>query len=240
VGAAGAQGGAPKQAAAFPVERRKSGDFVLAHRVARSATMDNRGIVKVIYSQGDDVEFRVAPESRLRPGDLATVFDDSKVVVHPVNREPQGYLVRILGHLRIRSITGERGSGTLVETYDAVGDGAGLMPFRAPVVSVSPKAARLGVEGVILEGSPEKTLFAADDVVFLDRGSLHGLEPGVVIDIPVPDRGNRPAEGLADLERPLARLLVVSVEDKSAASLIVESRATVEAGDRFVTAVISP
>jgi hypothetical protein len=61
-----------------------------------------------------------------------------------------------------------------------------------------------------------------------------------VIDIPVPDRGNRPAEVLADLERPLARLLVVSVEDKSAASLIVESRATVEAGDRFVTAVISP
>lgn len=233
-----AGGGAPK--AAVPVGRRKGGDFVSAHRVARAGTVDNRGIVKVIYGQGDDLEFRVAPDSRLQAGDLATVFDDSQAVEHPVNREPQGYLVRILGHLRVRSAANGRGIGSVVESYDTIGDGAGVMPYREPVASVTAKVSAVGVEGVILQGNSEKTLFSAFDVVFLDRGSLHGLEPGTLLEIPAPDKENRPAEGLVDLARPLARLLVFSVEDKSAASLIVESRATVEQGDRFVTTAISP
>lgn len=234
---AGAPG--PAKAAWFPLSRARGAEFVSSHRVARWATVDNRSIVKVIYGQGDDVEFRLAPSSKLQPGDVATVFDDARPVRHPVSREPQGYHVRILGQVQIDSVAGDRGIGHLVESYDAIGDGAGLMAYRSPVTRVSPRASRVGVEGVILDGDPEKTLFSTEDVVFLDRGSLHGLEPGALLEVPVPEGTRRPAEGLVDLKRPLARLVVVSVEDKSAAGLIVESRATVSAGDRFVTPAVA-
>ncbi|MBI5017403.1 MAG: LysM peptidoglycan-binding domain-containing protein [Deltaproteobacteria bacterium] len=222
------------------VERRKAGDFVSAHRVDRWATVTNRGTGRVIFSLDDEIEFRVTPASRLQPGDLATVFDDSLPVVHPVNRAPQGYLVHVLGQVRVRSVAGSRGVGRLVESYDTVSDGAGVMPYRETTVSVSPKGAKGGIEGVVLQGNPEKALFCASDVVFLDRGSLHGLEPGAVLEIPVADRESRSLEGLVDLGRPLAHLLVFSVEDKSAAGLIVDSRATIEIGDRFIAAAVSP
>lgn len=221
--------------AGVPVTRRKGGDFASSQRVPRLATMDNRGIVKVIYGEGDDVEFRLAPGAILQAGDIATVFDDARALRHPVTKEPRGYHVRILGQVKVRKVTGDRGVGRVVESYDAIGDGAGLMAHRDPVTRVIPHGVPVGVEGVILDGEPEKTLFSDQDLVFLDRGSLHGLEPGALVEIPVPETQGRHAEGLVDLERPLARLVVFSVEDRSAAGLIVESRATVGRGDRFVS-----
>jgi hypothetical protein len=212
---------------------------VSSHRISRLATVSNRRQVKVAYATGEDVELELARDSTLRPGDVATLFEDFQPVVHPVNRLPQGYHVRVLGHLRISSVSRGRAVGRLIETYDAIEDGAGIMARREPVTRVTPHSGRVGVEGVLLQAGEEKTLFATDDVVFLDKGSLHGIEPGLLLEIPVPEE-TRSAQGVVDLSRPLARLVVISAEDKTAAGLVVDSRVALSAGDRFVVAAFSP
>ncbi|MBI5443583.1 MAG: LysM peptidoglycan-binding domain-containing protein [Deltaproteobacteria bacterium] len=210
-------------------------DFISPQRIPSVGVIRNRKLQKQIYGAGEIVEVDLPKGSRLAPGDVLTVYDDSGKVLHPSNRAPRGYHVRVLGHLRILSVAEGRAEGELLETYDAVEDRMLLMPHRAPVTRVVPLESKVRVEGTVIEGSAQRTLFSTQDIVFLDRGTLHGLRPGVLLDVPIPPAGRR-AEGLSDVEAPLARLLVVSAEDKTSAGLVLESRTSLSVGDRFVAA----
>jgi hypothetical protein len=219
--------------------RRASLDFVSSHRLARIGVVHNIHQVKVAYGSGEDLEFQVEPGAGLEIGEVVSIFDDSAPVLHPVSGEPEGYYVEILGHLEVLGVVGDRGVGRIVESFQAITDGAGLMPYRRPLASVQLHEAQAGVEGVILRGKPDSNIFAGDDVVFLDKGSLHGLESGVVLEVPVRE-GVREAQGMVDLGLPLATLVVLTAEDKNAVGLIVSSRAALESGDRFTAVPFSP
>ncbi len=230
---------APARGPVFRLARHQSEDFVASHPIPRLGTVRNRTQAKVAYAQGEDVEIELAAGNSLAPGVRVTAFRDGEPVVHPVTGEPAGYYVRVLGHLVVREVSGGRAVARIVESYDTIQNGAGIMPYRPPVEAVPVKASSLGVEGVILRGQPDRSVFGTEDVIFVDRGFLHGLEPGVVLEVPV-EEGERDAQGAVDLSRPIARAVVVRVEDKAAAAVLVEARATVEPGDRFLTAALSP
>ncbi|MDW7709607.1 MAG: LysM domain-containing protein [Deferrisomatales bacterium] len=220
---------------AVSVARGRGLDFISPRPLERLGTVDNHYQIKVAYATGEDVELALAPGVSLQPGERLTLVDDSERVLHPVTGRPDGYFVRVLGQLEVVSVEEGRAIGWLWEAYDAVEDGDGVVAYRGPVGELRPHAARPGLEGLILRGAPGQINFASDDVVFLDRGASHGLEPGATLEIPV-RKGRREAQGLVDLRTPLARLLVVAVEDATATSLILDSRAALEAGDRFVAA----
>jgi hypothetical protein len=224
--------GAEGLAEVVRLARKQTQDFVSAHRIPRLGVVDNRHQIKNVYVAGENFELTLTPDSPLTPGDRATVFDDSEPVTHPVSRKPQGYYVSVLGHMEVVSVSGNRAVCRLVETYDVVEDGDGVMTYSEPPHDVIVHPARVGVDGVILRGKGQWS-FATEQVVFLDRGSIHGLDPGVVVDVP-PRQEERAAQGVVDLTAPLARILVVSVLDQTSAGVIVESRAAVKAGDRFV------
>jgi hypothetical protein len=221
------------------VPRSSSGGFVSSHRLPRLGTVANRHLVKNVYSEAEDIEFDLEPGADVKPGDLVTVFTDASLVKHPVNGAPQGYLVRVLGHVRVRVVKGGSGYGQVLESYDPVFDGAGLTAYRPPVTRVETRQPDAGIEGVVIDGASEQTLFTTEDVVFLDRGSLHGLQPGTMLDVPIQEK-LRDFAGLVDLERPAARMVVVSVEEKTATGLILACRGSVMRGDRFVAAGLSP
>lgn len=221
------------------LSRRASLDYISSHRLVRFGDVENTHQVKETYGTGEDLEFRLAPGAALEVGAVVSIFQDAIPVLHPASGDPEGYYVEILGHLEVLGIAGDRGVGRILESYQSISDGAGLMPFRRPLTSVQLREAHAGIEGMILCGRPESSIFADEDVVFLDKGSLHGLEPGAVLEVPVRE-GRRDAQGVVDLGLPLATVVVVTVEDKSAAGLIVSSRAALERGDRFVAALLFP
>ena len=238
-------GGAPGEAAAgtgapaYRLARSQGLDFVSSHPIARLGTVATVSQKKEAYVAGEEVEIRLAPGGSVSPGDRVTAFDDRESVVHPLTGEPVGHYVRVLGQMEIREARGGTAVARILESYDTLQNGAGIMPYRPPVEEVPVREARMGVEGVILRGRPGHSVFGTEDLVFVDRGSLHGLEPGVLLEIPVAE-GERDAQGLVDLEAPLGRVLVISVEDKAAAAVVVQARATLEPGARFLTASFSP
>jgi hypothetical protein len=220
--------------------RAQAGHFVSSHRIARVGSLSEQPIPKSIFTTGDDVSVALSGDAHLKPGDLATIFDDSLPLVHPVNGTPQGYLVRVLGHLRVHDVSGGRAIGKILEAYDEVPNGAGVMAYRKPLEQITPGVARADVQGVVLSGMPGQTLLGTEDVLFLDRGTLHGLKVGDVLNVPIPRTNDFFSSGVTDLERPIARILVISVQDKSATGLVLASRETVMAGQRFVASALSP
>ncbi|MEW6489380.1 MAG: LysM domain-containing protein [Thermodesulfobacteriota bacterium] len=235
----GKPGGEAAGTAHVSLPRGKGLDFIAPRRLDRLGTVDNRHQVKVGYATGEDLEFALSPGASVRPGDRLSLVDDAETVSHPLTGQEAGYYVRVLGELEVLAVQGDRAVGWLAETYDAVEDGDGVIAYRRPVGSVTPRAARAGVDGLILRGAPGQLLFASDDVVFLDRGSAHGLAAGATLEIPVRE-GKRDAQGLVDLGTPLAHLVVVAVQESTATSLVLDSRAALEAGDRFAPAGLSP
>jgi hypothetical protein len=219
--------------------RNQTQDFIAPHRLPRIGTVENRDQRKVAYATGEDVAITLDPSSHLNPGDRATLVDDREPVFHPVTRQPQGYYVQVLGHLRVLSVAGGRAVARLVETYHPVEDGAGVMAYVAPRREIEIRPGIADVEGVVLGGSPGETLLGEEQVIFLDRGSLQRLEPGVIVDVPARGQG-RSAQGMVDLVSPMGRVLVVSVQDNTSTGVIVESRLALEAGDRFVGAPLQP
>jgi hypothetical protein len=207
-------------------------DFIATRRVAPMGVVRNRTLVKELYTAGEDVEVDLSGAARLSAGDLATVYDDSERVVHPTSQRFLGYHVRVLGQARIVSVSGDRAIAKLEEAYDSIGNAARLMPYRVPLADVRPSAAPRPFDGVLLQGAGGKTLFGARDVVFLDRGSLHGLNPGALLDVPLFGE-RKPAQGLVELTEPVARIIVLAAEDKTATGLVLESRMALSAGERF-------
>lgn len=224
-------GGAGK----IKLAREQGLDFISSHKISRLATVSNVKKKKTVYVAGEQIELKIDPEVSLARGDFYTIFDDSGVVRHPSFEEPIGYMVKILGHVEIVSTSNDRVVGRLVETYDVVEDGAGLMAFSGPVKEIQLRTARVELSGKIIGGRRGQTIFSSNDIVFLDKGSIYGLDAGVVLEVPI--RGDKgKADGtVTDLNAPLARLVVLSVQDKTASGIILENRGVVEIGDMFST-----
>jgi len=238
-GAAGGMTAARTGPMRYRFARGEAMDFIAENPVRRWGTVNNRHQIKVAYAAGEDVEFDVAAGAPVRTGDVLTLVDDTEEVIHPVSGQPNGYYVHVLGQLEVLAVDGNRGVGWLSETYDTVEDGAGVVAYRQPVLELTAQPSPPGMEGLVLRGVPGRILFATDDLVFVDRGARQGLVPGAELEIPVRE-GRRDAQGVVDLGSPLARLLIVTVEDKTAAGVVVDSRAALEAGDRFAAAPVSP
>lgn len=215
--------------------REQGLDFISPNKIARLATVSNVLKKKTAYVAGEEIELRIQTKTSLVEGELYTVFDDSSPMMHPSFEDPIGFMVKVLGQLKVVSVNGDMAVGHLVETYDIVEDGAGLMGYFAPLEEISLRQASVDLKGKIIGGRQGKTIFAENDIVFLDKGSVFGLGRGVVLDVPLP-KDNGSADGsVTDLQAPLARLVVLSVQDNTASGIIVKNRGVVEVGDIFAS-----
>ncbi len=226
-------------AATLPLGRPRVQDFLSAHRLPRLGRVDNSLQEKTIYSVGEDVRVVLEPGVSLAVGERVSFVDDATVVTHPVTGLQEGYRVDVLGHGVVRDVLDGFVRVHIVAANGVIDEGGAVVAFLQPVWKVTLKEAPVPVDGVILTGQGGQSVYSQEEVVFLDRGRLHGLEPGVVLEVPVTVAA-RSAEGLVDLRAPLARLAVVSVQDKFASCLVFQSRMTIKAGDRVATTAFSP
>jgi hypothetical protein len=215
-------------------------DYVSNAPVKRVGVVEARA-VKGLYAEGEDLAVALASGANPAPGTYLTVFDDSRLLRHPITDVPYGYHVRILGHVKVLDVKDGKARVLVVKSYDDIQLGRGVMAFRKPVTEVTPKILRKNVEGVVVAGGRAIELHTNQDAVFIDRGKTDGLEPGVLLDVPYPDNPPRRAQGkVVDTDRPNARMVVVSTQDRSATLYIVDDRVAVAAGQKVVTSTVSP
>lgn len=194
------------------------------------------GTVKYGLSLGDIVYLDGGSDAGLSPGSLYTVVQPAAKVLHPVTRDLVGRLYEYQGRVRVLSVQPDGAIGEIVQACDPIRVGAALAPFTPepvplgrltaprPVNEPAP-AARLAGAPIILMARDGLVSMGQDHVVYIDRGE-QDLTPGDVFTIYRMNQEGFPPQ-------PIGELAVLSVQGHSALAKILQSRATIYAGDRL-------
>ncbi len=197
-------------------------------------TTDNR----ILMGAGDQVFLDLRQLGAARPGTSYALFELGKVLDHPVTRDPIGRMMTEVGAVRITEITPDVAVGTITASYREIHRGAILLPPTPELQEVALRRASRPVAGTLLVGSNDKVALGQYDVVYLNRGSLDGLQTGNLLTI---TRQRTPSDlGLQTHGKVLPDMLlgsavVVDTQPKTAAALVLKSVEPLERGDRLST-----
>jgi hypothetical protein len=136
---------------------------------------------QMLLSEGNEVYLMFRPGVKLKPGQELTVFRSVRGVGRvPGARKPPGEVVKIVGTVRIDHFNEKEriARGTITESLEAIERGAKIGPVRRSFDVVPPKQNRTEVWARVLSSMMPLVFMAQNQVVFLDKGSEDGLEPG--------------------------------------------------------------
>jgi hypothetical protein len=216
---------------------------------------------QMLLAEGNSVYLVLREGASTKPGDELTIF---RRVRKPESvrgaRNPPGEIVAINGTAKVESYDPKTrvARARIIESLDVIERGANVGPVRRRFDVVPPKKNTANVSARVLTSVFPLVYVAANQVVFLDRGSEDGLEPGnrltvtrrgdawrdtvtskaakdrVRIDSPRPaEVESTPLAGENDKfpEEHVAELRILSTEKWSSVALVTQSRREVSAGD---------
>jgi len=126
------------------------------------------------------VYVRVTKEQaeKLFPGDSLTVFHEARPI--KLDGKSVGTVIQILGTVRVDRVQKDTNlvEGTIVEALDVIERGARVGPVQRRMDVVPPATNDVDLRGVILTAVHPNVYFGANQVVFIDKGSKDGVEPG--------------------------------------------------------------
>jgi hypothetical protein len=214
-------------------------DYISPKKAERLGTI--RPILKKdAFAENEEVFVDPVGEDKIAAGDTLAIIDDSREIFHPSDKASRGYQVRLLGAAEVLKVENGVAKIRIIFSNDTVTQGFGVMPLREFPAEITPGKARSALEGFVLAGEEDISMFGSDDVIFLDKGAAQGLERGNIIAIPFQARDTG-AEGLVvETDKPIAVGVVVSAEENSSTVYVLKSRYTIVAGQRFATVSDSP
>lgn len=169
-----------------------------------------------------------------------TILRKSKMVRHPITNDELGYRVYPLGTLQLTQVTELNSRGIITSSFKEIEPGDLLVPYQ-PIKRrvISLKMATRPLRGFIVESATGDTSIAAGDVVYLDLGSMQGVEPGnilyiirkVNIEKLLVDRyvGELPNEVVG-------ALVVTEVGSKTSTAIVIKSIDAIFKGNEVVSA----
>lgn len=162
-------------------------------------------------------------------------------VGEPINDPETG---DVLGRHGVYSATanvtrpGDPASLRITEAVRETGPGLILLqPAAQPPFDFIPRAPETQVAGVVVTAATPRTAVGQFDVVVLNRGSRHGLEPGHVLSAwtrgtEVSDDTANPVSSRVRLpDEQAGRLMVVQVLDRMSFALVLDAGREIAAGD---------
>jgi hypothetical protein len=135
---------------------------------------------KNYFGYDDVVYVNISSKEDVNIGDKYIMFNPLNKVKHPVTGSKYGRLIRILGILQITAKdTPGMYTARITLSFDVSGKGTMLMPYQEPTpIYGTPQTRTKDISGYILEVMDGRTVNGQLDIVYLDKGSADGVEPG--------------------------------------------------------------
>ncbi len=136
---------------------------------------------KTYFGYDDVVYVTIGSKENVNIGDKYVMFNPLNNVKHPVTGKTYGKLIRIRGILQITAKKDASGMYTarITLSFDVSRKGTMLMPYQEPApIYDTPQTKTKDISGYILEVMDSRTVNGQLDIVYLDKGSAEGVEPG--------------------------------------------------------------
>jgi hypothetical protein len=209
--------------------------FVSADMLAASGT--------ILGSPRDDqwysAEMRVylsLGHGQVAKGDRFDVVRAEEDVRDPETNRSMGVFVDRLGWVEVLAVHAESAEAVIRQSAREMRAGDRLLPRREPTAEVAVRPSGPAVEGQIAFLPDTRTINGGHDVVFLNRGTEHGLSVGSPLEVFRAGSDARDEEtGMRRLlpDHVLASLVVVSAEPQSAVAVVTHAAEELARGDQF-------
>lgn len=182
---------------------------------------------KSIYSYDDVVYITIASRHEVNIGDKFLIYMPLNKVKHPKTGDSYGRLIKGLGILQVTAKDKpDVFTAKITLSFDAIDKGSRITPYQEPsLIYQQSQKRKKEISGYILEVLDGRTINAQTDVVYLDKGSADGIEPG--------DRFNVYLEHEnSDFPRKLiGEVLVFIVKENTSTAVVRKSNDTLAKGD---------
>lgn len=237
----------PKEVPALPAEEAPAQSKFLLPEEAEAPIIDkyamlNAGFIdyeetddviigspegKGIFSYDDVVYIKIKSRSDVNIGDRFLIYKPLNKVKHPDTGENFGRLIKVLGILKV--IAKDKQdilTGRITLSFDASEPGSLLGPYQEPtlVYEKRSKTEKNINRGFILEVVDGRTINAQTDIVYLDKGSADGVEPGDRFSVFVDPGDEKPRKSLGEVQ-------VFLVKERTSTAIVRKSTDTLAKGD---------
>lgn len=182
---------------------------------------------KTIFAYDDVVYVEIKSVDNPTIGDRFLIYKPMDNVRHPKTGEKFGRLIKVLGILKIiAKDSPDMLTGRITLSFDASEPGSLLAPYQEPsLVYPKPPAADKSIEpGYILEVVDGRTINAQMDIVYLDKGSADGVEPGDRFMVFIEPENGTPRKALGEIQ-------VFLVKERTSTGIVKKSVDTLAKGD---------
>jgi hypothetical protein len=209
--------------------------FVSAEMLAASGSILGSPRADLWYS-AEMVVYLSLGEGQVEKGDQFTVVRAEQEVVDPETDRSMGLFVDRLGWVEVTAVHADSSEAVIRSSPREMQIGDRILPRVEPSREVTVRSASPPVEGQVTFLPDLRTAHGGLDVVFLNRGSEHGLLVGSPLE--VFRAGNYAEDAETGMQRILpddvvASLVVVSSEPASAVAVVTHAREEIARGDAF-------
>jgi hypothetical protein len=168
-------------------------------------------------------------------GDRYSIYRKSSAISHPVTNMIAGHKVIPLGTLQIAELEDTVSKAIITKSYQEIGPGAQLAPYKEKKKVVVLKASDRDLTGYIIETKTGNKAIATGDVAYLDLGEAHGLKTGNMVYVV---RDVLPDPKFIDLQvgklppEVIGALVIVETNKTTSTALVVKSIDTIYRSDR--------
>lgn len=194
---------------------------------------------KTLVEKGDTVYIKPGGTGTFSDGDQYSVYKVKQLVVGPDKKRDVVSQYYLLGIVEIMEMREGFALGEVIQSFREIKMGDFLMPYtpRSPKIplTVSPDS----LYGKILSAEEERGLIGPDHIVFIDKGSADGVEPGQMFSVTYEEKGKlNPKDKHEQVLQEVffGDLIVLHVEAQTATAVVLRSNDSIQPG----TTVRSP
>ncbi len=160
-----------------PIHLRQNG-FIDPQEMARAGKIVGSREERILLSEGNEVYIEGNDRFKPQRGNVLSIYRVRKELINSEGKNV-GQLVEILGTARIKRVNKDHlATAEILESINSIERNDRVGPLRRRYVRISTLPAQKDLEGTIIALIRDGLSVGTDELVFLDRGSKHGVKPG--------------------------------------------------------------
>jgi hypothetical protein len=190
-----------------------------------------------LIGAADKVYLKFRESTQPVAGDRFFIFRTSLLIKHPLTNKDVGYLNTILGILEITDVAPDHAIAIVRSSYESIEPKDKLLPYKKRNEEIAIRDGTEPKKGSIILSRGQTRLIADKQVVFIDLGDNDEIKAGNRFEV---FRQPEAVDLLAGDEskimlkvQPIGEILVLAVEQETAAALVTRSLNEFEPGEKI-------